>query len=227
MKPPRGFEVGSPRTAWVRAVATKTADFSPTLTEQDQRLSLAIYAQLRLGEPAKITTLAENTGVARTDIDKALDAWPGVCRNEAGDIVGYWGLSIEEMAHSIRVDGRKLWAWCAWDTLFLPELLNASVDVTSKDPCTGNPIRLTVTPKGIERCEASPILMSCLVPDESMAHSVVSSFCCHIHFFESAESATAFTDNRSEIFLMTLQEAVLFARLWNHAQYSAIRLVGA
>jgi hypothetical protein len=48
-----------------------------------------------------------------------------VFHDDAGHIVGFWGLSTTELGpHRLRgVDGVELSAWCAWDTLFLPELL--------------------------------------------------------------------------------------------------------
>lgn len=220
LHPPRHMQVGSPRTDWVEQVALKTTNFSPSLTETEQRLSLAIYKRFRLGEPASSSALALTTGIARTEVERALDSWPGVFRNEAGDVMGHWGLSITQMAHSIRIDGRELWAWCAWDTLFLPLLMGVCAEVTSKDPVTGNSIRLSVTPAGVEGCETSLIVMSCLIPDDSMSRTLVSSFCCHIHFFESAKSAKQFTPR--QLFLMTLEEAVLFARLWSCAQYPSV-----
>jgi len=38
------------------------------------------------------------------------------------------------MPHALQFDGRTLYAWCAWDTLFLPELLGRPARVTSTDP---------------------------------------------------------------------------------------------
>ncbi len=35
----------------------------------------------------------------------------------------YWGLAIAETKHRLEVDGRALYTWCAWDSLFLPEIL--------------------------------------------------------------------------------------------------------
>ncbi|MHB1834417.1 MAG: organomercurial lyase [Solirubrobacteraceae bacterium] len=50
--------------------------------------------------------------------------WPRVFRDGDGRVVGFMGLSVVEFGgHRIELDGRRLTAWCAWDTLFLPGLL--------------------------------------------------------------------------------------------------------
>ena len=41
------------------------------------------------------------------------------------------------------------YAWCAWDTLFLPARLGQAARVTSACPVTGELITLTVTPEGL------------------------------------------------------------------------------
>ncbi len=62
-----------------------------------------------------------------------LECWPNVERDQQGRVVGFSGLTLRPTAHSLRVGDRQLYAWCAWDTLFLPALL----DETAGDPCSG------------------------------------------------------------------------------------------
>jgi hypothetical protein len=68
-------------------------------------------------------------------------------------VVGYWGLSIPEAyasPHRLTIDGRRLSAWCAWDTLFLPQLLGQTADVESTSPTAGATVHVTVTPDALE-----------------------------------------------------------------------------
>src|SRR5437879_733773 len=44
--------------------------------------------------------------------------------DDAGNIVGMMGLSLNRHPHRFEVNGRALSTWCAWDTLFLPSLLD-------------------------------------------------------------------------------------------------------
>src|SRR5439155_14324278 len=59
-------------------------------------------------------------------------------------MIGFWGLSIGPMPHRLIVNRQSLYAWCAWDTLFLPELLGVTAEIESRCPTTGRPITLTV-----------------------------------------------------------------------------------
>src|SRR3989442_9036358 len=40
--------------------------------------------------------------------------------DKQGRIIGFGGLAVREMPHRFKVDGRTLYTWCAWDSLFIP-----------------------------------------------------------------------------------------------------------
>src|SRR3546814_19337606 len=63
------------------------------------------------------------------------------------------GLTVSRTAHQMTVNGRRLWTWCAYDTLFLPTLLGETGEIETRDPETERVIRLTVSPTGIEAAE--------------------------------------------------------------------------
>ncbi|MCQ4438245.1 organomercurial lyase, partial [Clostridioides difficile] len=43
--------------------------------------------------------------------------------DDYGNVVGY-GLTLRETPHTFEVDGRRLYTWCAFDTLFFPALID-------------------------------------------------------------------------------------------------------
>ncbi|MGH7575101.1 MAG: organomercurial lyase [Longimicrobiales bacterium] len=45
------------------------------------------------------------------------------------------------MHHRFEIDARTLGTWCAWDSLFIPELLGEAARVQSTDPETGEVVR--------------------------------------------------------------------------------------
>jgi hypothetical protein len=97
--------------------------------------------------------LAERVGVSVEIVDQILNRWPGVFSDAQRNIVGYWGLSIPTAyagPHHMEIDERVLSAWCAWDTLFLPQLLDKRVDVASMSPPPTATIKLIVAPAGVE-----------------------------------------------------------------------------
>ncbi len=91
-----------------------------TLSRDEQQVSLAIYRLLATGEPVPPEAIAVEAGVAVKRVGELLDQWMGVYRDAEGRVVGYWGLALSETNHGLEVAGRTLYAWCAWDALFIP-----------------------------------------------------------------------------------------------------------
>src|SRR5258708_24453920 len=118
----------------------------PALDPTGQRLSLALYRELAHGAPVSPPAVADRVEMLAEAVVRQLRSWPGVYYDGEQRVVGFWGLTIAPMPHRMRVDGRELYAWCAWDTLFLPALLGTSVEVESPCPAPPAPLRLPPTP---------------------------------------------------------------------------------
>ena len=58
-------------------------------------------------------------------------------RDRERRVLGFGGLATMPMHHRFEVDGRELSTWCAWDSLFIPEILGRSARVASLDPENG------------------------------------------------------------------------------------------
>jgi len=95
---------------------------APDLGPPGQRLFIATYRLLAAGHPVTAAELAAATGLPEPAAADALSRWPGVFTDRHGRVTGFWGLAIGELspAHRFETGGRVLYAWCAWDTLFLP-----------------------------------------------------------------------------------------------------------
>ena len=151
------------------------------------------------------------------------EAAEGVYRDEAGRVVGYWGLAISEMSHRFEVNGRRLSTWCAWDTLFIPELLGKVAQVESLCPVSGKAIRLSVGPDGLRSVEPEGTVVSFLAPDESgFRRDVISAFCHYIHFFSSAEVGADWLERNPGTFLVSLPDAFRLGRMKNQMQYKEV-----
>lgn len=174
--------------------------------------------------------LAEGRPLIRADIDAlADDLAQGEAaasfvnqmseRDDAGAIVGLFGLSLNDHPHAFAVGGRRLHTWCAWDTLFLPALLGTSAEVVSRDPASGDEIRLTVGPKGIEKASREDVVVSIVVPrsaeDEAWtAQRAQELFCSFVHFFTDPEAARQWFDERNmPVSFLSLDEAVKLGRI--------------
>jgi alkylmercury lyase len=194
----------------------------PTLDPFEQRLSLALYRLLADGQPARRATLAERLETSVETVNRIVDGWPGVFSDSQRQIVGYWGLSIPSVCgspHKVILNRRNLSAWCAWDTLFLPQLLGGTAEIESSSPA-GGIVRLVVSPEQLERVEPSDAQMSFLVPDcAGVQKDVVATFCHFIHFFPSRQAGEGWAAKHPGTFLLPVHEAHVVARLKNEAQY--------
>ena len=203
----------------VEEIAREILAFFPQLDSQAQRVSLTLYRLLARGEPVSRVRLAQEADCPLAQVAALLDNWPGIYYGDDGRIVGYWGLALGEMSHTLHCDTRTLYTWCAWDTLFLPELLNQPARVTSTDPVSGTVLELDVTPEGTHTRGPHEVWMSFLMPSVGMGKTIVSSFCHYIHFFASERSGREFMSKNDGTFLLRLTEAVDLAHLKNVAQY--------
>ena len=80
-----------------------------------------------------------------------------------GSAVGF-ALTSTPTPHAVRLGARKLFAWCALDTLFIPGLVGVAADIGSACAASGEAIRLRVSPEGA--CEYAPsgAVLSVLLP---------------------------------------------------------------
>jgi alkylmercury lyase len=78
-----------------------------------------------------------------------------------------------------------LYAWCAFDTLFLPELLGATAEVESQCPTTGEQISLSVTRTEVSNLHPAATILSYVHKDEPLDQHVINTFC---HFSEQGPS---------------------------------------
>ena len=198
----------------------------PALDRFEQRLSLELYRLLSGGQPVPRALLAERLEAPVEIVDRVLDRWPGVFSDSERRIVGYWGLSITTVyrsPHQFTIDGQRLSAWCAWDTLFLPELLGKSAAVESQSPGTGGAIKLIVTPTAVDHVEPEDAHVSFLMPDAAgLQNDIVTTFCHFVHFFPSRSDGDAWAKQHPGTFILSIAEAHAIAHRKNEAQYGEV-----
>ncbi len=201
-------------------LANLFVDTFPQLSVDDQKLTLRLYQLLAEGEPVSRDRLAQALGRSTEAVIQTLSEWPGIFYDESDRIVGFMGLSVKETRHQLRVNGRTVYTWCAWDTLFIPEVLNATVNISSTCAATGEGVRLTVSPSGIQAVEPSDVVVSFLIPDENeLRENVTASFCHFVYFFRSREDGEAWVSEHDGTFLLSLEEAFTVGKKMNAARY--------
>jgi alkylmercury lyase len=205
----------------VAELAGSVAKASRVSGETEERVALAIYRGLAEGEPVRVDGLASEVGIPATEAEALLERWPGVFRDSQGRIVGFWGLTIEKLTptHRIRLDGRDLFAWCAWDTLFLPGLIGKAARVESDCPTTGETISLEVGPDGVGDVSHPSAVVSFLRPEREFDADVIDSFCHFVLFFANEDAGARWVRDHEGTFLLSLEEAFELGRLVNEQNF--------
>ncbi len=146
-----------------------------------------ILMMLTAGQPIPLGRIAAVAGISTSRLGRALRLF-GAEIDDEGRLVGL-GLTLRETPHRFSVAGRDLYTWCALDALLFPLVLgNARVE----SPCraTGTPIRIEVSPDGVESVEPPEAVVSFWwTQPGGSAENVRTSFCHHVHFFRSADAA--------------------------------------
>ncbi len=207
----------------ITALARRIEARFPKLTERGRHVALAVHRTLALGQPVPDYAIAAATGLQIMEVQEEMADWSGVYRSESGRIIGYWGLALGKTPHEFEVEGRTLYTWCAWDTLFLPELIGKDATVRSRSAVTGEPITLQVTAHAAT--SPNPDVVVSFIDPESCdveGDQIISSFCCHILFLASREGGEEWAAQKGEgTYLLSLQEAFELGRACNALRYGS------
>jgi len=192
--------------------------FSP----EEQHAAVALYRELARGRAVDAAQLGRTLGVSAAEAHALLQRdsiRTFAYFDDRGRALGFGGLSTAPMHHRFEVDGRTLWTWCAWDSLFIPEILNRPAQVTSSDPESGDLVRLVVTPDRIESVEPDKAVVSFILPDAEVfgmsASNVMAKFCHFIFFFASRSSGERWVASHPGTFLYSLDDAFTLAKRFN------------
>ncbi|MCI0653569.1 MAG: hypothetical protein L0Y38_02220 [Methylococcaceae bacterium] len=194
----------------------------PALIQAEQNVSLGIYRMLCRESPLTMQMLAADLQVPVNKIIETLSRWWGVDFDDQNRIVGYRGLTVQPTSHRLELnDEQLLYAWCAFDTLFLPGILRTRIRVESFCPTTDFPIRLIVSPRHLEHVQPRNTVMSFMIPKAARVKENVGDHFCHsVHFFQSEDAGLAWTGRHPGTFLLTISQAHTLAQRFNAIQYS-------
>lgn len=194
----------------------------PTFSPEEQRAAVTLYRELAGGEPVSVDrlSLALRTPVERTHRLLAKPPLSSfVYADENGLIQGFGGLAVAPMHHRFRVESRELWTWCAWDGLFIPEILGSPAIIESQDPETGSIVRLAVSLSALEKADSEDAVVSFVLPEsdgfQGESVNVMAKFCHFIFLFESRDSGERWTRRHSGTFLYSLEDAFQLGRWLN------------
>lgn len=193
----------------------------PVFSPEEQRVAMTLYSELAKGQPVDAAQLGRALGVPADEAQAFLDRESFkvfIYPDDNGRVLGFGGLAVTPMHHRLKMDDRILWTWCAWDSVFIPEILGKRAHVLSPDPESGESVRLVVTPHGIESAEPESAVLSFLLPDAHdfvNSSNVIKKFCHFIYLFTSRASGEQWVAKNPGTFLYSLDDAFALAKRVN------------
>jgi alkylmercury lyase len=172
--------------------------------QNDPLLFRRLVVLLSDGRPISPERLAAELGRSREDVVSVLRKRLSLEWDAAGNLVGA-GLTLNPTPHRFELNGRVLFTWCALDSLMFPGLIGQTVHVQSPCASTGTPIRVTVTPHGVEQLEPPQAVVSLVTPEASADIRRV--FCDYVHFFRSPQAASAWLDQHPGATILPVGDA--------------------
>ena len=134
------------------------------------------------------------------------------------------------MPHRFRIDGRTLYTWCAWDSLFIPVILGLEAEVESSAPGSTVCVRLRVSPDGVKRVQPPSAVMSFLLPTAQTFQADVlkamASFCHFIFFSPDSKSAAEWTKRHPDTTVISVSDAFELGRRMVSARWSPALIQG-
>lgn len=219
-----------PKSALEHAIRAWEDSKEGQYTLQSVKVTEIVFGSIATGRPVSVQEFADQSGgtLKETEILFRKMRLSGADFDEDGRLIGN-ALTMRPTPHVFQVDGRPLYAWCALDTLFLPGLIGKTAKVQSLSPASGNAIRLTVSPSGVEEFDPTEAVLSVVVPGVSKAcepgqrGGASGAVCNSMHFLTSHEEAAVYLGPDTDVSIMTVEEASELAqRAWVRPYRSAL-----
>ncbi len=191
----------------------------PVMNELEQQTALTLYRLLALGKPVSCNLLAKSVNHTTADIEELINSWSGIFYDDDNNVIGFLGLTVNETPHHMIINDVTVYTWCAWDALFIPELLDTTVKVKSTCPVTNEDIELIVSPTFVKTLNNNDIVVSFLKPELENLDNITTSFCHFVHFFPNKAVGNQWCAENKDTFLLSLNYAFLVGKKINAARY--------
>lgn len=165
---------------------------------------------LAVGQPVSPEVVATTLRLSADEVVATLRQIPDLEFDEEGNIVGT-GLSLIPTPHQFSFNDRRMFTWCALDTLIYPLILQQEARVESRCLVTGKTIRLLVTPERVAFLDPVGAVISIPIP-EAACRCDRSTFCDQGHFFCSPLVASTFLSQHPDALLLPVADAYQFGQ---------------
>ncbi|MFR9779502.1 alkylmercury lyase family protein [Micromonospora sp. MS34] len=173
----------------IRTDRPRRAEQLPDSLQQVHRAILRHFAAS--GTAPTDADIRAGAGEADLDTAKALRELARedlVAVDSAGRLVAAYPFSPTPTPHRVAFGDVEVYAMCAIDALGMPFMLGADATITSADPHTGQPVRVTITSGAATYQPAEAVIVYAATGDAGRS---VDTCCSTINFFTSAANAQA------------------------------------
>jgi hypothetical protein len=148
-------------------------------------------------EPAQLDRVVEPFGVPAAAVLAELAAEDFLTLDDSGRIRAAYPFSAEETEHVVRIaDGPTVFSMCAIDALGIPVMLGADAVISSRDPVTGERVRVEFTGGRATWHPASAVVYNGTLPEAGPAAAV----CCGVlRFFTDRGTAERWIGQHADL----------------------------
>ena len=185
----------------------------PDLNKDERRISKFLYQNLALGKSISVGTIAKFLQIPLQDTRAHLKQMKYVEYDAAGEISAYRGVTLNPTKHYLVHNNVNIYTWCAFDTLFLAELLAEPVRIFSNCPTCGKAVACEISDRNLINSIDSALVMSFIIPSKvDLSDNLQNAFCCKVHFFCNQQCGNEWLNLSPEIVFFDLVESLEIAR---------------
>jgi alkylmercury lyase len=197
----------------------------------DLRVTVQTIQALAEGQPVSAERLAEIWEFPVEQVQTVLaqaKTRGQVEIDDEGNVIGAV-LSLVPTHHRVQVNGNDLYAWCAYDAIYVPGVLGQAARVESRDPISGAAISMTITPDGVTDVLPQGALVSVVGADVNAAGPAgpESQKCSQMLFFASRNTAETWIKDHPGVTILPVEVVYQMAREFQIEPARRLGLVGA
>ncbi len=193
--------------------------------EEEQVFAVGLYDQLSAGRPVTQGQMSETLDWTEKKVTGMFDELPSVYLDydEDGNVSDWGGFGLDGGNNRFNIRGNEMFAWCAWDALFVPAVVGEPAQVTAVDAEDGSEVSLTVTPSGVEDISPAGAVMTFALPGmKAFPRFEEFSFQRTVFFFGSEYSARRWLGKNPGPELITIEEGFELGRTMNRIRFPDI-----
>lgn len=201
------------KTKISQAIRAAYAQIPKEAIELDLRVTVKTIQLLSEGRPLSAKRLAEVWDMSQDQVRVILEQASSTGKAQLdgeGNLVG-GVLSLVPTTHKVRLNDNDLYAWCAYDAIYIPGVIGMKAQIESTDPVNGETIRMTITPHGVNDLNPEGSVVSVVSPDVGGV-GPDSPRCSQMLFFTSRESAGTWLKDHPGVEILTVGEVFEIAQ---------------